>query len=76
MLRIIFKKFCSLKYLFNDLKLFKDTTLQMSCKKDKVSSLNRSQGIHEDINSAKKDVVERFLSILWKKEVEFNFSTK
>jgi len=48
----------------------------MSCKKIKASSLKSSQGLHEDIESAKQDVVERFLSILWKKEVEFKFSTK
>ena len=65
-----------MKYLFNDFRLFTGTSLHMSCKKIKASSLKSSQGLHEDIESAKQDVVERFLSILWKKEVEFKFSTK
>ena len=47
----------------------------MSCNKEKQNSLKASQGLHENIKS-KKDVVERFLGILWKKEVDFKFSTK
>ena len=48
----------------------------MSCKKEKHNPSIASQRLHEDIKSSKQDVVERFLSILWKKEVDFNFSTK
>ena len=48
----------------------------MSCNKEKHHSLKASQGLHKNIKSEKKDVVERFLSILWKKEVDFKFSTK
>ena len=48
----------------------------MSYKKEKNDHLNSSQVLCKDIKSSKKDVLERFLSILWKKEVDFNFSTK
>ena len=48
----------------------------MSCKKEKHPPINASQGLDVDIKSTKKDVVEQFLSILWKKEVDFKFSTK
>ena len=75
-MKLTFKKFCSLKYLFNDLRFSIDTSLQMSFKKEKQNSLEASQGLHEKIKSEKKDVVERFLSILWRKEVDFKFSTK
>ena len=48
----------------------------MSCSKEKNSHLDASHGLHKNIKSEKKDVVERFLSILWRKEVDFKFSTK
>ena len=48
----------------------------MSCKKEKHTNLNSSHGLYKNIKSEKKDVVERFLSILWRKEVDFKFSTK
>lgn len=48
----------------------------MSCKKEKQKPLEVSQGLHKSIKSEKKDVVERFLSILWKKEVDYKFSLK
>ena len=48
----------------------------MSCKKEKKNQLESSHGLHKNIKHEKKDVVERFLSILWKKEVDFKFSTK
>ena len=48
----------------------------MSCKKEKNNQLESSYGLHKNIKSDKKDVVERFLSILWRKEVDFKFSTK
>ena len=49
----------------------------MSCKKEKHMHLEASNGLHKkNIKSEKKDVVERFLSILWRKEVDFKFSTK
>jgi len=47
----------------------------MSCNKEKNDHLVSSQGLNKN-NSDKKDVVDRFLSILWKKEVDFKFSTK
>ena len=75
-MKLNFKKFCSLKYLFNDLRFFIDKPLQMSSNKEKHSHYEASQGLHKNIKSEKKDVVERFLSILWKKEVDFKFSTK
>ena len=75
-MKLTFKKFCSLKYLFNNLRFFIDTSLQMSCNKEKQNYLEASHGLHKDIKTEKKDVVERFLSILWKKEVDFKFSTK
>jgi len=48
----------------------------MSCKKEKYNHLKSSHGLHKNNISQKKDVVERFLSILWRKEVDFKFSTK
>ena len=48
----------------------------MSCKKEKHNHLESSHGLNKNIKSEKKDVVERFLSILWRKEVDFKFSTK
>ena len=48
----------------------------MSCENEKHSSSKASQELNGDIKSSKKDVLERFLSILWKKEVDFKFSTK
>ncbi len=45
----------------------------MSCKKEKHNHIKSSP---KNIKSEKKDVVERFLSILWRKEVDFKFSTK
>ena len=48
----------------------------MSCKKEKHNHLESSNGLNKNIKSEKKDVVERFLSILWRKEVDFKFSTK
>ena len=72
-----FKKICSLKYLFNNLRFFIDTSLQMSCNKEKHNYLEASDRFqNKNIKSEKKDVVERFLSILWRKEVDFKFSTK
>ena len=47
----------------------------MSCNKEK-QHLEDSYGLNKNIKSEKKDVVERFLSILWKKEVDFKYSTK
>ena len=75
-MKLTFKKFCSLNYLFNNLRFFIDISLQMSCNKEKHNHLKDSHGLHKNIKSEKKDVVERFLSILWKKEVDFKFSTK
>ena len=75
-MKLTFKKFCLLKYLFNKLRFFIDTSLQMSCNKGKQNHLEASNGFHKDIKTGKKDVVERFLSVLWKKEVDFKFSTK
>ena len=65
-----------MKYLFNNLRFLIVTQLKMSCKKEKKKPLELSEGSHKNIKSEKKDVVERFLSILWKKEVDFKFSTK
>ena len=48
----------------------------MSCNKEKQQHLVDSYGLNKNIKSEKKDVVERFLSILWKKEVDYKFSTK
>jgi len=48
----------------------------MSCKKEKHNQLESSNVLHKNVKSEKKDVVERFLSILWRKEVDFKFSTK
>ena len=49
----------------------------MSCNKEKQNYLEASNRLHKkNIKSEKKDVVERFLSILWRKEVDFKFSTK
>ena len=75
-MKLTFKKFCSLKYLFNNLRFFIDTSLKMSCNKEKQNHLKASHELHKNIKTEKKDVVERFLSILWKKEVDFKYSTK
>ena len=48
----------------------------MSCNKEKHNHIENSHRLHKNIKSEKKDVVERFLSILWRKEVDFKFSTK
>ncbi len=49
----------------------------MSCNKEKHDHLGASNGLNKkNIKTEKKDVVERFLSILWRKEVDFKFSTK
>ena len=48
----------------------------MSFKKGNYHSKKVSKSVHENIKLAKKDVVERLIRILWKKEVDFNFSTK
>ena len=48
----------------------------MSFKKGNHHHTETSQGLNENTKSKKRDVVERFLSILWKKEVDFKFSTK
>tara|TARA_B100000212_G_scaffold256221_1_gene196522 strand:- start:137 stop:283 length:147 start_codon:yes stop_codon:yes gene_type:complete len=48
----------------------------MSCNNEKHNHLEVSHRLHKNIESEKKDVVERFLSILWRKEVDFKFSTK
>ena len=48
----------------------------MSCNKEKHNHIGSSQRLDKKIKSEKKDVVERFLSILWRKEVDFKFSTK
>ena len=48
----------------------------MSCNKENHNHVGSSNRINKSIKSEKKDVVERFLSILWKKEVDFKFSTK
>ena len=49
----------------------------MSCNKEKQKHIGSSHRLHKKNNkSEKKDVVERFLSILWRKEVDFKFSTK
>ena len=48
----------------------------MSCNKEKLTHPKYSNGLHKNTKSEKKDVVERFLSILWRKEVDFKFSTK
>ena len=48
----------------------------MSCNKEKHNHIESSERLDKKIKSEKKDVVERFLSILWRKEVDFKFSTK
>ena len=48
----------------------------MSCNKEQLNHIESSHRLHKKIKSEKKDVVERFLSILWRKEVDFKFSTK
>ncbi len=48
----------------------------MSCNNKNHNNLETSHRSHKKIKSEKKDVVERFLSILWRKEVDFKFSTK
>ena len=48
----------------------------MSCNNEKHNHIGSSQRLHKNIKSEKKDVLERFLSILWRKEVDFKFSTK
>tara|TARA_B100000212_G_C27012663_1_gene379727 strand:+ start:8 stop:154 length:147 start_codon:yes stop_codon:yes gene_type:complete len=48
----------------------------MSCNKDKHFPLKSSQKLDKHIKSPQKDVVDRFLAILWKKEVDFKFSIK
>ena len=48
----------------------------MSCNKENHGHLEASHGLLKNSKSKKKDVVERFLSILWRKEVDFKFSTK
>tara|TARA_B100000965_G_scaffold187187_1_gene156179 strand:+ start:1698 stop:1844 length:147 start_codon:yes stop_codon:yes gene_type:complete len=48
----------------------------MSCKKDHQSHEKATKRLHDDIRKSKKDVVERFLSILWRREVDLKLTTK
>ena len=48
----------------------------MSCNKEKHNHIESSNRLQKNIKSEKKDVVDRFLSILWRKEVDFKLSTK
>tara|TARA_Y100001968_G_C19450430_1_gene768161 strand:- start:4535 stop:4678 length:144 start_codon:yes stop_codon:yes gene_type:complete len=43
----------------------------MSFKKESKASKKVTKILHDNISSKKKDVVERFLSILWRREVDF-----
>ena len=53
-MKLTFKKFCSLKYLFNNLRFSIDTSIYMSCNKEKQNHLEASNGLHKDIKTEKK----------------------
>ena len=50
--------------------------IKMSLEKQKHYHHQMMKESNENIKSTKKDVVERFLSILWKKEVDYKVSLK
>ena len=65
-----------MKYLFNSINLFINMEIKMSLEKQKHYHHQMMKESNENIKSTKKDVVERFLSILWKKEVDYKVSLK
>ena len=65
-----------MKYLFNSINLFINMEIKMSLEKQKLYHHQMMKESNESIKSTKKDVVERFLSILWKKEVDYKVSLK
>ncbi len=48
----------------------------MSCKKGNHSQEESTKRLHEDIRKSKTDVVDRFLNVLWKREVGLKLTTK
>ena len=48
----------------------------MSFNNHKQSHKRASKKIHAEVRKSKSDVVDRFLSVLWKREVELKLTTK
>ena len=48
----------------------------MSFKKVNQAQKESTKRLHDDIMNRNKDVVDRFLSILWRREVDFKLTTK
>ena len=48
----------------------------MSFNNHKQSHEGASKKIHVEVRKSKSDVVDRFLSVLWKREVELKLTTK
>ncbi len=48
----------------------------MSFKKENQIHKNVTKELNGGIRKDKKDVVDRFLSVLWRREVDFKFTTK
>ena len=48
----------------------------MSFNNHKQSHERASKEIHVEVRKSKSDVVDRFLSVLWKREVELKLTTK
>ena len=48
----------------------------MSFKKVYQSQKDSTKRLHDDIRNRNKNAVDRFLSILWRREVDFKLTTK
>ncbi len=48
----------------------------MSCKKENHNHNELNKSLHYSIKASKNDVVERFLSVLWKREVDLKLTLK
>ncbi len=63
--------FCLLKTKF-----ISELDILMSCKKNHHKNDATNKSLKNQISKEKRDVVERFLNILWKREVDFKLTTK
>ena len=72
----IFKEFCSLRIDLNYLKLNIDKNEIMTLIKNNHSDEKNHSRLNHDIKNSKSDVVDRFLSVLWRREVDWKLTTK
>ena len=72
----IFKEFCSLRNHLNYLKLNIDKNEIMTLIKNNHSDEKNYSRLNHDTKNSKSDVVDRFLSVLWRREVDLKLTTK